>query len=158
MNHQLVVCLAAGSMLTVAGCGSKSPPPPRNPPAPEIVEVPPEVVPDVEVLPPMNPPAMPPRWEDVKSSHPEGATNPPSPVLVVDAATKHCYKRWGGGMTGPTPDEVRADCSDGSCGTLTLCPDDGRAAALLAEYESPPKRINPPPPNGGKIEPALEDL
>lgn len=50
------------------------------------------------------PPSQPgelPSWEEVKSSHPEGATNPPHPVLNVAPDRKRCFKTYEGGMTTP---------------------------------------------------------
>jgi hypothetical protein len=54
-----------------------------------------------------NPPAPLPTWESVGSGHPEGATNPPSPVLVVTREPLGCYKAWEGGMRPPAPEVMR---------------------------------------------------
>lgn len=40
----------------------------------------------------MNPPPTLPAWEEVASTHPAGATNPPMPVLEVKDGA--CYKAW----------------------------------------------------------------
>lgn len=47
-----------------------------------------------------------PTYAEVKSPHPEGATNPPSPVLLV-TPDGDCYKTWEGGMIPPGPDRVQ---------------------------------------------------
>lgn len=86
----------------LAACNKPTSPPvtdlPGNPPRPTGVEepgqddAPPAPAPDE--LPPGNPPAPAlPAWDDVGSGHPEGATNPPMPVLAVDAAGR-CFKEW----------------------------------------------------------------
>lgn len=59
-----------------------NPPPPPEPPT--MNPPPPE--------PPPEPVSTLPLWEDVASSHPEGATNPPMPVLEVKDGA--CYKAW----------------------------------------------------------------
>ncbi len=61
---------------------------------------------DPLIPPPMNPPPPLPRWEDVASSHPKGATNPPSPVLEVSVQGDRCWKAWRGGMIRPPLDEA----------------------------------------------------
>ena len=38
----------------------------------------------------------------MESGHPEGATNPPRPVLVVLEDQSRCWKEWKGGMMPPT--------------------------------------------------------
>ncbi len=50
--------------------------------------------------PPQDPPSLPP-WEAVESGHPEGATNPPRPVLVILEDGTRCWKEWQGGMMPP---------------------------------------------------------
>lgn len=44
-------------------------------------------------------------WKDVKSDHPKGASNPPSPVLVVDEKVTGCAKGFYGGIGG-LPDDA----------------------------------------------------
>ena len=48
-----------------------------------------------------------PLWDEVESGHPEGATNPPRPVLELLADGSRCWKAWEGGMRPPDA-EVRA--------------------------------------------------
>jgi len=70
--------------------GNPSPPPVlRNPPPPE---------------PPPGPGAAPlPTWDEVPSTHPKGATNPPRPVLVVLEDGSRCWKEWVSPMLPPGP-------------------------------------------------------
>ena len=106
-----------------------------------------------------------PTWDEVKSGHPEGATNPPTPELVV-TPEGDCYKNWRSGMAAPTREEPRGltiyasvgndriqDCEGVDCGTLIQCPQerkkDLQRALELATYEEnfpegPP--TNPPAP------------
>jgi hypothetical protein len=67
-----------------------------------------------------------PTWESVESGHPEGATNPPRPVLAVTQDGR-CFKEWVGGMMPPDPNVM----SDGgrvisgpgdTSGTEVQCP------------------------------------
>ena len=44
-----------------------------------------------------------PKWGDIKSSHPEGATNPPSPILTL-TRTGACLKSFEGGIGGAPRD------------------------------------------------------
>jgi len=90
----LVIPLVAGAVLTVAtsACADKDmvatnppepdPPPTMNPPPPEPPEPPPAEVSSL------------PSWDDVASGHPEGATNPPSPTLLVSEDGTRCWKEW----------------------------------------------------------------
>lgn len=77
----------------VGGVGLSVPPGPPGGPAPAHGG-------DAVIPPPMNPPPPPPlpRWDEVESSHPKGATNPPSPVLEVSVNGDRCWKAWRGGM------------------------------------------------------------
>jgi hypothetical protein len=137
MKKRVVVVVAAGAALTVglAGCsgpkeetpGDPLDMPPGNPPAPD----------PQPVVPTANPPAPLPTWDEVPSGHPEGATNPPRPVLIVTPDKAHCYKDWVSGMMAPRPDTSdRVDAcppaADGSqpCGTEIQCPP--RADEILA--------------------------
>ncbi|MGC6514277.1 MAG: hypothetical protein ACON4N_07280 [Myxococcota bacterium] len=59
-----------------------------------------------------NPPAPPPTadttlptWDEVTSSHPKGATNPPRPVFEVTADGARCFKHWAPGMRAPDRQE-----------------------------------------------------
>jgi hypothetical protein len=42
-----------------------------------------------------------PGWKDIPSGHPEGATNPPAPVLNIMKDGPRCFKTWEGGMMRP---------------------------------------------------------
>lgn len=151
--------LAAGAAVSVSFTGC-----PR--PDPEIISNPPEMgeteAPTAEVSAgaqagepatgeppvvdmPMNPPPMPseaselPSWDEVKSGHPEGATNPPSPFLRV-TPDGECYKFFRGMMAPPRPGEVIGDrvedCpAEGDCGTRIQCPEP-RASELLDAFQS----------------------
>jgi hypothetical protein len=69
-----------------------------------------------------------PSWDDVESGHPKGATNPPTPYLIVTPDMK-CYKAWRPGMLPPTPansDQVRECPVPEDCGTPIECPDHAR--------------------------------
>ncbi len=77
-----------------------------------------------------------PGWDDVPSPHPPGATNPPSPVLLVTAEGA-CFKQWVSPMLPRELHEDRvvdacpsADPAVGDCGTAITCPP--KAAELLA--------------------------
>lgn len=75
-----------------------------------------------------------PAWDDVPSGHPEGATNPPMPELVV-TPEGDCFKRWVSPMkrpTGPRGNRVEACVED--CGTAIVCPPE--AEALLAAWRA----------------------
>jgi hypothetical protein len=52
-----------------------------------------------------------PSFAEVKSPHPEGATNPPSPVLLVTPDGR-CFVTWEGGMMPPGPDRVVKSAKD----------------------------------------------
>ena len=132
--------LAAGAALSLAGCDPVREEPTRNPPAPEVEPPPLQPVPDVPLI--GNPPAPQsglPSWDAVGSNHPEGATNPPSPVLVVTKDGAHCYKQWRGGMLPPEPDVEEfggkvIDNADPAAGTEIVCPP--QAAAVLEAYRN----------------------
>jgi hypothetical protein len=74
-------------------------PPPPPPPEIELSRNPP---------PPRVPPPIPgeaplPTWDEVPSTHPKGATNPPRPVLVVLQDGTRCWKEWVSPMLPPGP-------------------------------------------------------
>lgn len=107
--------------LFLAGCAPRQLPevPQPNPPPP-TAPLP---------VPLRNPPPPLPTWDDVVSGHPAGATNPPSPVLLLTADTR-CYKQW---VSPFLPAEYHrsrvTDCPNadevvGSCGTEIECPPD----------------------------------
>ena len=100
MPHPLVRIVGLSLAGAAVACQSHNPPKDgtvtHNPPAPD---------PEPVLTPPVgNPPAPLPTWDQVESGHPEGATNPPYPVLVVARDTGGCYKMWMGGMVPPPPD------------------------------------------------------
>jgi len=79
-----------------------------------------------------------PTWDEVKSGHPEGATNPPIPELIV-TPDGDCYKDWRPGMLLPPPGEPVGDriqeCGEGvDCGTRIQCPEE-RMQALMEAVE-----------------------
>lgn len=122
-----------GVALALGGC-QKPPPPPEiptgNPPAPDPVPQPT----------PVDPSGLP-AWDDVKSGHPEGATNPPYPVLLVTKEPPACYKEWHAGMLPPEPGirEAGGRVVDGPAqipqgATQVQCPE-GQPAELLAAWE-----------------------
>jgi len=130
MNRYIVVTLATGALLSVSACNK---PPPTYAPAPSPDPIVPTNPPPVEAEPL-------PTWEEVASGHPENATNPPTPQLVV-TPEGDCYKRWVGMMgdpIGPDWDRVQECASD--CGTQIQCPP--KAAELLEAYR-----------NGTKLQP-----
>lgn len=146
--------LVTGLGLALTACGDED----------EVVDNDPIQEPDIQENPP--PPEMPdgpvlpggeegteaggelPTWDEVKSGHPEGATNPPMPELVVTPDGAHCYKNWRAAMRPPEPGEVWGDrvqeCAPDECGTEIECPED-RARELL-EAAKPDISKNPPPP------------
>lgn len=149
-----------GVALTLNGCHKEPPaapmssatpqitPPTSNPPEPETTgNPPPEPVPPTSNPPP---PTLP-HWDDVPSGHPEGATNPPRPILVVAADTGACFKVWHGGMI-PPPADVRAAhgrvvataADAGERATQVQCPE-GQPDTLLKDYAALPADTQKPP-------------
>lgn len=164
----VVRILAAGAALTLSssGCGkthtaTSNPPPPEENTSPEDVEAmatgnppppeqatPPEAAPNPETdqaasSGETNPL---PEWDAVESGHPEGATNPPMPVLAVTTDGR-CFKEWRGGMLPPDPEvlatggRVIASPSDTE-GTEVQCPPKAKevlaaAAAREADADTP---------------------
>jgi len=141
--------MVVGLTLAAACGGSKVPertgnPPPPDPVPPEepVEAIPEATAPDDRVK--RNPPPPPPdpvvadlpSWDEVKSRHPPGATNPPRPVLIVTPEGR-CYKSWVSPMAPPTPGVPRGDrvqACDGDCGTEVVCPE--RAEALLEAHRA----------------------
>lgn len=124
-----------GVALSVAGCHREVPPISQNPPAP--VDAPPiaELPADPVAAPPTD--ANLPTWESIRSGHPEGATNPPYPLLVVSKSPPLCFKGWLPGMIKPD-DEVmeisgRVVATPASVGSAVpvQCPE-GQPDKLLA--------------------------
>ncbi|MCO4745471.1 MAG: hypothetical protein KC912_11835 [Proteobacteria bacterium] len=150
-KRPVVRVLIAGAALSIAGC--KKGGEPAEPPVTAPVE-------EVEAIPTANPPPPPPpdsnlpAWDEVASGHPEGATNPPSPFLLV-TPDGDCYKGWRGAMMPPRPGEVIGDrvqvCEEGAdCGTAIQCPEP-RASELLeahAKGEAPVGKPISPKPEG----------
>ncbi len=133
-----------GVGLAVGACRPTVPPDvTHNPPAPDLT---PEI--------PMNPPEPEvvdtnlPAWESVVSGHPEGATNPPSPVLIVARDVGACFKDWQGGMM-RLPEEVRkaggrvVATTAEATGTQVQCPE-GQPERLLAAWDALPAPGTPP--------------
>lgn len=102
-----------------AACAKEGPPPlPGNPPLQTPVTTGnPPIEPSVSSLP---------TWDSVASGHPEGATNPPMPVLAVTPDGR-CFKEWRDPRM-MTP-ELRADggriltSAAETTGTEVQCPD-----------------------------------
>jgi hypothetical protein len=122
MNRFTVLSVAAGASLTI-GCGPKAAP--ADPAPPEGAPVIPEAASAAAATPvPVVDPSLP-TWDSVESGHPEGATNPPFPVLIL-TPEGDCYKDWVSPMKGPSPndrDRVQA-CGPDECGTRVQCPPD----------------------------------
>lgn len=102
---------------------TRNPPPPPPPPAPG---------------------APLPRWDEVASTHPAGATNPPAPVLVVQRDGARCWKAWRGGMLRPSAEEQALGGRVVEVGALVdgteiQCPAE-RAQAVLAAHARGPAR------------------
>ena len=140
MSHPIVRIL--GVALSVSACHHDAAPPPSKPPEPVYENPPPPVDPVAEV--PVTPtPVDPapvdaalPTWESIRSGHPEGATNPPSPLLVVSKDPPLCFKDWLPGMIKPDPEVMdlngRVVATPASVGRAVpvQCPP-GQPAALL---------------------------
>ncbi len=112
--------------------GDQLPQPTANPPPPDL---------DKGPLP---------TWDQVESGHPEGATNPPRPVLAVMADGPRCWKEWVGGMVPPTEEILQfggriIDDASAASGTEIACPRRqaqsilDKAAARAATPDSQPK-------------------
>ena len=132
----IIAVLVAGSALSLTACKGKVEPT-TNPPPPvmEPTENPPAPIPAGNPPPPEQPTL--PSWDDVASTHPEGATNPPIPFLYV-TPEGDCYKDFVSPFRAGGPDaigdRVREDCDTESCGTPVACPD--RAQPLLDTYKA----------------------
>lgn len=120
MNKHVVIVIGAGLAF---GCSPKEPV--HENPGPPV-----DVQPPTQNPPPTNPPPALPAWDDVLSTHPEGATNPPHPILIVSPDGARCFKQFVGGMIQGPPDHVQA-CGADECGTEITCPQP-RAMELLA--------------------------
>ncbi|MCK6520330.1 hypothetical protein L6R49_02710 [Myxococcota bacterium] len=136
--------VAAGAALSLNACDrqrtpSGGEPLPGNPPAQNGAEATPTGdAPEVRFT---NPPEQtgPPTWNEVRSSHPEGATNPPSPLLIVTADGATCYKAWRPARQPPDPVESQyggwvIPAPDPNAGVEVVCPPD--AARVLAAWRA----------------------
>lgn len=128
----LGVALAVGACHRATDLPSNPPPPPIGNPPPPDAELP------IAELPTQNPPAPPdlPTWDAVLSGHPEGATNPPRPLLVVSKTPPACFKDWLPAMR-PPDEEVMAlhgrvveTPADAGGATQIQCPE-GQPQTLL---------------------------
>lgn len=152
----VVRVLLAGAALTVgvAAC-TKDPGPTHNPPPlpPEPVTTTNPPVPEVPV-----PVATAlPTWDEVQSGHPEGATNPPMPVLEVNEAGDACAKAWFDPRA--VPPEARQKggvvlaAGEAPTGTPVQCPADQVAEVLArhaeVEGDTPPP-VGDSPAEGGE--------
>ena len=127
--------------LTLAGCGGTRQDTPVRDAVEEITSNPPVPVqvPDPAPAPAPVPDPSLPAWDDVPSGHPEGATNPPSPVLLVTPSGE-CHKAWVSPFMPPALRQDRVlECPNpdeavGDCGPRVQCPE--RAAELLAAWKA----------------------
>ena len=93
-----------------------------------------------------------PSWDEVKSGHPEGATNPPSPFLVVTPEGR-CFKEWRGMMAPPQPgvpfgDRVQECGEEDDCGAEVQCPQP-KTSELLADWSATKDKPVPEKPADG---------
>ena len=129
---RVIRVLAAGAALSLSACSGEPEVPIGNPP-------PPEQPPEVPIGNPPPPESALPSWDDVASGHPEGATNPPRPVLTVTADGAQCWKDWVSPMIPPSQDfmelggEVVTSAADAK-GTEVQCPPE--ATEVLARYQA----------------------
>ncbi|MCB9777604.1 MAG: hypothetical protein H6742_03485 [Alphaproteobacteria bacterium] len=142
--------LAAGAALTVGLAACKK--------EPEVTANPPPLPPPTENPPPPPPDELP-TWDAVASGHPEGATNPPMPVLVVHESGEPCYKDWFDPRA--VPQEARAkggivlEAGDAPLegATRIQCPPEQVAEVLGRHAELKAAGLDPVPP---APEPAVE--
>ena len=123
MSRRRNVVQVVGLGLTLGGCslfGVTTNPPPVPTSQPDEGEASSETTTTTSSLP---------SWDDVTSGHPEGATNPPHPVLALrpEADGYTCHKAWIPGMLPPSstafPDgDGVYDCGE-ACGTQVVCPE-----------------------------------
>lgn len=139
--------VAAGAALSLSACDPQRQPtaveplpPPDNPPAQpgELEPGPTTAAPEQINVNPPGPQTLP-TWESVRSGHPEDATNPPSPLLVVTQDGLTCYKAWRSGMRPPDMMEDQyggwvIDAPDPNMGTQVICPPD--AAEVVAKWKA----------------------
>ena len=145
----VVRVVAAGAALSLAATACNKPEKPfiNPPPPPErpVTENPP--APEPAPAPDPAPASTLPAWDDVESGHPEGATNPPIPVLEVTADGLRCFKHWQSPMI-PDRDAIRLggrvlDDATAARGVEVQCPED-RRDALIAAHDAAKKGAQPP--------------
>ena len=130
MKTRHIQIVLAGTALTMglAGCPKDSestsqPAVGKEPVVPPIAD-PPTPAPAAEVAGAPEATLDLPTWNEVVSGHPQGATNPPTPELIV-TPDGDCYKRWVGRMRRPDGvygDRVEACPDPDVCGTQIQCP------------------------------------
>jgi hypothetical protein len=81
----------------------------------------------------------PPRWDQVVSGHPDGATRPPLAILAVTQDGARCYKQWRTGMMTSDPEILAVGgrvIKPGEIpkGTEIACPP--QAAQVLNAYQT----------------------
>ncbi len=122
--------LAAGALLSLGAASCHKDVVTSNPPPPDPVPT--------SNPPPVGPPpaAALPTWDDVASGHPEGATNPPMPVLEITEDGQRCFKAWQSPMV---PDPALRELNgrvlasvDAAKGVEIQCPADERDRLLAA--------------------------
>ena len=139
---RVVAIVSAGTVLSVAGCTMFRPD--------NTQTNPPVAIEDDLVKPPqperiINPPPVEiPTWDEVTSGHPEGATNPPTPLLVINENGTSCYKIWLGQAL--SEDDLAAIRAGGRIlaagetpedGTFIECPQEMVDALLNPEANAP---------------------
>ncbi len=121
-----------------------------------------EVTEDVDMNPPRATKSGLPTWEDVESGHPEGATNPPSAVLIVATNGLRCWKEWVGAEERGPGNRVE-DCAT-PCGTEIQCPEERATNLLIAHAAAnlpegnPPATSSTPGIGKGTLEQELEQI
>jgi len=112
-----------------------------NPPPPDVPE------------PPAPEEANLPTWDAVASGHPEGATNPPMPMLLVSEDGTRCWKQWNDPrrfdpVAAKHGGKLVADESEAEGATEVACPD--HAKDVVASWAA--ASAENPTPEGGTPE------
>ncbi len=153
-RRRFVMPLLAGVSLSVSStaCTGKEVVTENPPPPPEemiATNPPPNEIGDGAGPPPE--PSLP-AWDDVESGHPENATNPPMPVLMLMEDGSRCWKAW----TDPRRADrdamllggkVLTDAAEAEGNTEIACPE--KAKDVLAKYAEQKKETDE-----GAIDPA----
>ena len=173
-RRSVVLPLLAGAALSVGGAActaggpggpvvTSNPPPPPEPDEVQEVGTPESAEEMIATNPPPpelegeGPTSALPTWDAVESGHPEGATNPPMPVLIVQADGERCWKDWSDPrrmdrevMT--KGGKVVDDASGAEGATEITCPDN--ASEVLAKHaeDDGPTGLLPPPEQDGEPE------